>query len=337
MKFPNSTRHGKVMVQVNNLFIHEKVKSFPIDPFYIINNNKWGLVSYSELAREQGVTVKDIVAAFQSEDGYTIYDGINYTIAYNDTIPVIGRIRFTLMHEIGHIYMNHLIDFDETILLRSTLTETKYRVLENEANTFARNVMAPVMVVKGLNIKYIQEVMKYFLISKAAAKVRLEALTHDYIKLSGQFIRFQREHFHNFVHSTLYSKTCLKCKVFFIYENLNFCPNCGNSKLYIGKRGESYNMIYPGIEVNENGRAIKRCPLCDNEEINHNGNYCSVCSAYLVNECSNDDYDRGSCDTLPGNARYCIYCGSKSTFYLNGFLLDWDHSPKIYAPDSLPF
>lgn len=127
MIFPRTARYNKVMVHVNNLFIQEDIKTFPIDPFQIIENNKWGLVTYSELAWEKGVLVEDIIEAFQSEDGYTIYDGTNYTIAYNNTIKNRGRIRFTLMHEIGHIYMNHLVDFEETILMRNTLTEKNIR------------------------------------------------------------------------------------------------------------------------------------------------------------------------------------------------------------------
>lgn len=340
MKFPNNTRHGKVMVQVNNLFIKESIKSFPINPFYIINNNKWGLVTYSELAREQGVTVKDIVTAFQSEDGYTIYDGNNYTIAYNDTIPVVGRIRFTLMHEIGHIYLNHLIDFDETVLLRSTLTEAKYKVLENEANAFARNVMAPVMVVKGLNIKYLKEVMKYFEISKAAAKVRLEALKQDYIRLSGQFIRFQREHFHPFVHSALHSKTCLECNFSFTNEKSNFCPNCGSSNLTKQKRGDDFMVKYAGIAVDSNGKALI-CPRCQNEELNYQGEFCKVCGTNIVNRCESIYNNRGyleveGCNSiLDGNSRYCIHCGNPSSFLENGHLKAWNYVPNKVL--ELPF
>ncbi len=61
----------------------------------------------------------------------------------NDTIRSQGRIRFTLMHEIAHILLTHLIDFNETILIRNALTKSKYKILENESNAFARNVLIP--------------------------------------------------------------------------------------------------------------------------------------------------------------------------------------------------
>lgn len=340
MKFPSNTRHGKVMVQANNLFIQESINSFPINPFHIIKNNKWGLVTYSELAQEHGVMVEDIVSAFQSEDGYTIYDGSNYTIAYNDTIPIVGRIRFTLMHEIGHIYLNHLIDFDETILLRSTLTEAKYKVLENEANAFARNVMSPVMVVQGLNIKYIREVMKYFEISKSAAKVRLEALKQDYLRLTGKFIRFQQEHFHIFIHSTLHSKTCLECRVSFAYESSNFCPNCGSSNLTKQKRGDDYMVKYAGIAVDSNGKALI-CPRCQNDELDYQGEFCKICGINIVNRCEDVYNNRGYLEAegcksiLDGNSRYCTHCGNPSSFLENGHLKAWNYDPnKVYE---LPF
>ena len=81
------------------------------------------------LAKEHNVNLADIIEAYQSEDGYSIYNGRNYTIAYNNThIP--KRIYFTKLHEIGHIYLNHLLIFKETILNRSNMTKSKYKVLE---------------------------------------------------------------------------------------------------------------------------------------------------------------------------------------------------------------
>ncbi|MCM3030342.1 ImmA/IrrE family metallo-endopeptidase [Niallia sp. MER 6] len=338
--FPRTARYDKVMLQVNNLFFREKITFFPFDPFQIIKNNKWGLTTYSELAEEYGVTVKDIETAFQSEDGYTIYDGINHTIAYNDTIQVQGRVRFTLMHEIGHIYMNHLVDFDETILLRSTLTNAKYKVLENEANSFARNSLAPVMVVKDLNINSISDIISKFEISAAAAKVRLDTLILDYRQIFSQYIRFQRENFKDFIHLSLHSKTCLQCFHYFIEEDALYCPVCSSDNFYKGKG--IFEMIYDGYKVDGMGRAIE-CPRCGNEEVHYDGDHCKTCGLFLINKCTNQDTWNGEvqweCGTiLDGNARYCVKCGNKSTFFDQGILDDWsiEKEQKEYR-EKLPF
>ncbi|WP_226677282.1 ImmA/IrrE family metallo-endopeptidase [Mesobacillus jeotgali] len=338
MNFPRTARYDIVMTRANGLFAKEKITGFPIEPFEIIKNNKWGLVTYSELAEEYGVTVDEIKAAFQSEDGYTIYDGTNHTIAYNDTVSVHGRIRFTLMHEIGHIYMNHLIDFDETILRRSNLTETKYKVLENEANSFARNTLAPVMVVKDLKINSVGDLVTHFDISTSAAKTRLKALTLDYKVLLSQYIRFQRHNFKSFIYTFLHSKKCLQCSYYFVNAEAKYCPVCSSDKLYKSK--EKHDMRYDGYELDEFGRAYE-CPRCGNEELNYDGDHCKICSLIIINKCTNQEMWNGEiqweCGTmLDGNARYCIKCGYESTFYQQNLLDKWEDEKKE-KEELLPF
>jgi Zn-dependent peptidase ImmA (M78 family) len=338
MNFPRTARYDKVMFQANKLFAKEKIITIPIDPFQIIRNNKWGLVTYSDLAQEQGVTVADIELAFQSEDGYTIFDGTNYTIAYNDTIAVHGRIRFTLMHEIGHIYMNHLIDFDETILRRSALTEDKYKVLENEANSFARNVLAPVMVVKDLKMDSANDLVTHFGISLSAAKTRLKALMLDYKVLLSQYINFQRFNFKSFTSVYLHSKRCLRCSHYFVNADAKYCPVCSSDRLY--KCKEKLDMKYDGYDLDEFGRAFE-CPRCGNEELNYDGDHCKVCSLIIINKCTNQEMWNGEiqweCGTmLDGNARYCIKCGCESTFYQQNLLDKWEDE-KTAKEELLPF
>ncbi|MGG0793660.1 ImmA/IrrE family metallo-endopeptidase [Brevibacillus laterosporus] len=130
MIFPRFARYHKVMSIVHSFFLKEQINNFPLDPFKIIENNQWGLISYTELATIHNTTIENVKRAYQSEDGYTMYDAESFTIAYNDKIETLDRIRFTLMHEIGHIYLNHLIDFDETILARSKLTKNKYKIMK---------------------------------------------------------------------------------------------------------------------------------------------------------------------------------------------------------------
>ena len=77
-------------------------------------------------------------------------------------------------------------------------------------------------------------------------------------------------------------------------------------------------MIYPEFEVDEKSQLIQ-CPWCGNEEIDDKAEYCKVCCKPVINKCTNFN-----CDELAvGNARYCILCGAKTTFYEYGLLKDW--------------
>lgn len=85
-------------------------------------------------------------------------------------------------------------------------------------------------------------------------------------------------------------------------------------------------MIYDdGFELDSTGKA-KICPKCENEEISEDGEFCEICGTVLVNKCSNiQGYNNEPpCGKIArGNARYCKYCGSTTTFYNSQLLKDW--------------
>lgn len=337
MVIPRSARYDKIMDSVNNFFLREKISSFPIDPFEIIKKNNWGLVSYSQLAEEHGVTIDNIIKAFQSKDGYVMLDSHNYTIAYNDTVEYKGRIRFTLMHEIGHIELNHLKDFDETILRRSQLTKSEYEILEREAHAFARNTLAPAVVIETIeayqeNRLSISEIRNNFFITKGAAEIRVNMFEWD-LKHSSKYRHNLVDNFKNYFNDLIYGKQCIECKHYFAIRESSFCPICISQRHSKKTRG-NFNMIYEGVNVDNKSRAIV-CPKCENEELNYEANLCKICNVELVNKCANtfeynnfseEEYiEKESCETLlPGNARYCYKCGNESTYYQNNFLRAWN-------------
>ncbi|MFF2457593.1 ImmA/IrrE family metallo-endopeptidase [Peribacillus simplex] len=329
MNFPKFARYSLVMAYVNNFFIKENITTFPIDPFLVIKNNNWGLTTYSELSSQHNVSVAEIINAFQSDDGYTIFDGVNYTIAYNDTKQNYGRIRFTLMHEIGHIYLNHLVEFEETILRRSKLTEEKYKVLENEVNSFARNVLAPAIIVNKLNLFTPNSLIDYFNISYSAASFRLVSLTQDFENLISPYVRFQIAQFDEFIQKCKSSKKCNSCKHFFLGVSAEYCPICGDKNIFNIKGVDE--MQYKAYFLDDASRAVI-CPRCENESLNHEGDICGICGTHIVNMCA--DTQKGhsgwnnlynSCGKLlEGNSRYCTNCGNESTFYQQDLLTDWE-------------
>jgi len=334
MTFPKSARYKRASKLAEQFLVDNNITDFPIDPFEIIERNKWGLITYSELAHISKTPFFQVVRACQSNDGYVMYDeeSKNHTIAYNDTIRSKDRIRFTLLHEIGHIYLNHLVDFQETVITRNSLTETKYKILENETNHFARNVLAPTQIINQIETPTESDVSYFFGISLKAAKVRLELLFRDSVLSSwGNSLL---EQFGAMVYKLNHIHFCTNCKHEFIKENVVFCPICGKSNK-LKKRGYR-KMIYDGVSIDENGRAIE-CPKCGNEQI-IKGEYCKICGVHVVNRCDRSYYDHGQliieCGELAeGNARYCTECGHETTFFKNGILKDWEDELK----NGLPF
>lgn len=330
---PKYARYKYCIEKSIKFIFEESINKFPFDSDTIIKKYKWARIKYEDLAKEHNLNLSDIIDAYQSEDGYSIYNGRNYTIAYNNThIP--KRIYFTKLHEIGHIFLNHFVDFEETILNRSNMTKSEYKVLENEANCFARNVIAPAVIVKHLELDTPTKISNYFGITKRCAKTRLDLLYYDLKHISEEDELHQLALFEKY----LYKKQCLNCKNGTIDKNILYCPICGDEDIIWGD-GE---MIYDSIELNERNKT-KICPVCKNENTDIEGNFCQICGTQILNECT-----RYNCNsTLSGDARYCSFCGYESTFSIDKLLKDWQtiHSKDIVnhnysnsiTDDEMPF
>lgn len=326
MKIPDKPRYEYVNKMAYKFFLENGLTTFPIKPVLIIRKNKWALTSYSELAKRYNCSIKKVSTCLKSEDGHTQYDNINYSIAYNDKPKSLKRIPFTLMHEIGHIYLNHLKDFDQTIIYRNELSEKEYKVLEDEANAFARNVLAPAPIVLKLKKRNSNTLIKFFGLSYSAANARLSLLDVDLeinqkckvnSKISSIFANY------------MYKKHCKTCGHTFVSSHANFCPVCGSNNL----KWRGSTMIYnDGYELDKNSK-LKVCPICGNEMIEVDGKYCGICGTYLVNKCMNthefDEYgfldtNKQECGSLAaGNHAFCIHCGSVTTFNHFGLLKSW--------------
>lgn len=318
MRIPTYARYDYVIRKACEFLEQFEINSFPIDPISIIKKQKWGIVEYSELMIDFNCSLDRVIKCLGSKDGYTILDEYNYTISYNNVDKPKDRILFTIMHEIGHIYLNHLKDFEKTRLSRGGLNEDENKVLENEANAFARNVLAPVSIVQHLKIKSPSNLSYRFGISPDAARARLDFLDIDikYYKENGFFNRI-----FNIFLKFYYKKRCTNCGYGTIKKDINYCPICGEGSL---KWGDG-NMIYDKeVELDEEGR-VSVCPVCENEQINKNGNYCHICGTYIINKCTHyDDDEYTFCNEIASsNARYCIKCGSETTFFKQGLLADY--------------
>lgn len=325
MKIPRYARYAYCYQRACEFLEEFEIQSFPINFENIILQNHWGLISYSELMEQFNCDRATVIRCLGSSDGFTSWDGNNYTIAYNDD-PLLGdRTRFTLVHEIGHIYLKHLIDFEATQIYRGSLSKSENRILENEANSFARNVLVPISMYLTLKDRSATNVSFTFGITVSAAEARIDFVNRDIIAIKNlKLVKRVMAIYRKFMSK----QKCQICAGQF-FEHYQYCPICGNKNTLQWGDGE---MIYPKLETHDNGK-LKECPECENEETLIEGEYCQICGRSLINHCSN--YECTNTNPLPSNARYCPICGSNSTFYNAGFLKEWNYKEPV--PYRLPF
>ena len=121
----------------------------PIDPFSIINKiQNIKLYTYDELAKtiameNPDLEIERIRKNFGSDRGFLKMKNGKFILAYNERDPICV-IRWTLFHELGHYFLEHLHE-DNTML---GLSEKECESIhEKEANCFARHCSSPLPIV----------------------------------------------------------------------------------------------------------------------------------------------------------------------------------------------
>lgn len=103
-----SWMYDKIERKVVDLYIEQSITEIPINPFEIIKNRGYVLVPFSKLQNTllsgKDSDKHDALSFFSPELQ-------RYVIAYNDEKP-LPRLRFTLMHEIAHIDLEHRCESD---------------------------------------------------------------------------------------------------------------------------------------------------------------------------------------------------------------------------------
>jgi hypothetical protein len=141
------------------LFIELGIHSVPIDPFYIARQKGYVLVPFSSLTPAALLELK-----LKKIDGASCRrkcDG-RYYIFYDDSASYV-RQRFTIMHEIGHILLNHKEDSE---------------LAERLANHFAGYALAPTPLIGLYGCEDYIETAELFGVSEESAAYRISAFNH---------------------------------------------------------------------------------------------------------------------------------------------------------------
>ena len=114
---------------------------------------------------------------FNTSPLVTLYDPDTnrYLILYNAEMNA-GRIRWTLAHEIGHIYIGHL-EIIEGAEIAYNEQRGFYDQFESEADYFAWNLLAPLPILREMGIRSASEIKATYGLSNQAAALQFDRYT----------------------------------------------------------------------------------------------------------------------------------------------------------------
>ena len=302
------------------MLLSNDIKSLPVDVDRIYQNN--GIILFSETQAEELAMQelpsefkdnRDIHAVTQIErhNGRTIF----ITIVKNRG-RVIGNVRFSKAHELGHIFLNHFHDFE---LSSSSLSKDDGErwVLEREADVFAEELLAPTAILRACSC-YDKESIKVLCnMSNEAAEYVIGDITRDYnvrererVTLECQFDSFIRRKEYLLLISPEFCSVCGSP----FSLNDSYCRMCGRHISSHATHEDSF--LYPTtIHLRNSGR-VYYCIKCGKTDLPIS-THCDMCSAPLYNFCT-------GCQTkLLGDDRYCGICGCKSLFFQERLIDAW--------------
>lgn len=131
-------------------------------------------VKPSLIARAAGIKViknSNVHELALHESGASLLDGEQWYIIYDDE-NTRQRCRFTVAHELGHIFLGH--ELRKGYHAR-TFDLTK-PAIEQEADVFASRLLAPACVIWGLGLHNTEDIAKLCDISISAARIRAERM-----------------------------------------------------------------------------------------------------------------------------------------------------------------
>ena len=131
-------------------------------------------VSVTAIARAADISIvknSEVNELKSNEAGVSISNRGKWYIVYDDS-TARGRIRFTIAHELGHIFLGHplIVGYHAR-----TVNASKPEV-EQEADIFASRLLMPACVIWGLNIHTAKDIQDVFDVSYTAAKIRAERM-----------------------------------------------------------------------------------------------------------------------------------------------------------------
>lgn len=145
----SNNRYEEIKKIVVELFVKYDVKCIPISGFELVSKMGIKIISYSSFPQKTRTLLFK-----KSKDGFFVENKDNeFYIYYNDALNYC-RINNTLLHEIGHIILNHTEESE---------------LAEAEVNFFAKYALVPPILVHKLKIDNPNKIAKLFDVSIEAS------------------------------------------------------------------------------------------------------------------------------------------------------------------------
>ena len=156
------------------LLLSNEIKGFPFTVSDVVN--EFFDIKFKSFAEMEK---KGIPSSFWlSNDAELIELNGRNIIFYNQDINDVHRMRFSILHEVGHYYMQHNLSELRQIKKKDTdAFYNVYSIYEKEADFFAASILMPDVIIKELikrGYKITQDfLVKKFNVSYKAAEVKI--------------------------------------------------------------------------------------------------------------------------------------------------------------------
>ena len=141
------------------------IRSLPIDPSELARHFGVKMVDYSTFSRSYGISKEELYR--HSRYGFGFYEECGYVCAVNENACGGIRRRWTVAHELGHYFLGHV-----SADWRSEQSADE----ERQADSFAAELLAPLLVLHFCAVSSAEELARLCLISQTAARIRFEEL-----------------------------------------------------------------------------------------------------------------------------------------------------------------
>lgn len=146
------------------------------------------IVAYPYNKNRVALEAMGLAEAARKTSGLTFYRASKPVVLYDDAAPP-RRIRFTIAHELGHIILGHVAPGECTV--RNREPHPQDSPMEQTANRFAVDLLAPACVLWGLGLRGPDEIETVCGISAQAAAYRAQRM--ELLLQRGRFLRHPLE------------------------------------------------------------------------------------------------------------------------------------------------
>ena len=147
------------------------ISSLPVRPSEICRHYNWVLADYIDGKRS--IELLGLSELREKTDGFCAVTE-NHVYIFYDSSLAVGRQRFTVAHEIGHLILGHVGPGTATVENREPTGAEREEELQ--ANQFAARLLSPACVLHELGATEPEEIRRLCGISKQAAKIRAERM-----------------------------------------------------------------------------------------------------------------------------------------------------------------